>query len=149
MLFRSFTGPQYSFIQGRPLGPISVAGLNIMQPSTPSQQLRNVLTWSDDIFYTVGRHSLKFGTLINRYDDLNFTATNINGTMNFASVATFLTGQPTSYNAITPGSNLNKDYRFMTFGFYLQDDLRLLPTLTLNLGLRYEAHTVPSEKDGN
>lgn len=144
-----FTGPQYAFVPGRPLGTISIAGLTIMQPSTPSQQLRTVLTWSDDVFYTVGKHSLKMGTLINHYDDKNFTATNINGTINFASVASFFTGQPSSYNAITPGSNLNKDYRFMTFGFYLQDDLRLLPTLTLNLGLRYEAHTVPTEKDGN
>ena len=144
-----FSGPQYSFVPGRPMGAIVIAGLTSMSPSTPSQQLRTVLTWSDDMFHTLGRHSLKFGTLINHYTDTNFTATNINGTMNFPSVASFFTAQPTSYNSITPGSNLNKTYKFVTFGFYLQDDFRPLPTLTLNLGVRYEAHTVPREVDGN
>ena len=37
---------------------------------------------------------------------------------------------------------------FDTFGFYFQDDYRVLPRLTLNLGLRYEFNTQPTEKRG-
>ena len=33
-------------------------------------------------------------------------------------------------------------------GGYIQDDLRLANTLTLNLGLRYEMMTIPTEVDG-
>ena len=34
------------------------------------------------------------------------------------------------------------------FGFYIQDDFNLHPRLTLNLGLRYEFITVPTEVNG-
>ena len=37
---------------------------------------------------------------------------------------------------------------FDTLGFYIQDDYRVLPRLTLNLGLRYEFSTQPNERRG-
>ena len=33
-------------------------------------------------------------------------------------------------------------------GFYVQDDYRATDRLTLNLGLRYEFYTIPSEMNG-
>ena len=48
---------------------------------------------------------------------------------------------------VTP-ANLNRYWSFNTFGFYAQDDYRLLPHLTLNLGLRYEFNTVPHDRNG-
>lgn len=41
-----------------------------------------------------------------------------------------------------------RNYRHSNYSFYLQDDWRPIPKLTLNLGLRYEVFTVPTERDG-
>ena len=51
-------------------------------------------------------------------------------------------------SAYTPQSNTHRDYTFFTIGGYLQDDYRATPRLTVNLGLRYEMATVPSDKAG-
>lgn len=41
-----------------------------------------------------------------------------------------------------------RDYRFNNTAFYVQEDWRVKPRLTLNLGLRYEIFSVPNEADG-
>jgi hypothetical protein len=44
-----------------------------------------------------------------------------------------------------PGSEPNRGIRALMFGAYFQDDFRITPRFTLNLGLRYELTTVPVE----
>src|SRR4030095_10351595 len=41
-----------------------------------------------------------------------------------------------------------RNYRQQFWGFFAQDDLRLRPNLTLNLGVRYEFVTTPTEVNG-
>jgi outer membrane receptor protein involved in Fe transport len=146
--FNPFSGPQYTFVPGLTMGSIGITGLTGIGPGVPARQKQFILTWSDDLFYTRGQHSLKLGTLVNRYQTTNTTATGIFGSVNFTSLANFLSGVPNTYSAITPGSILTKNYHYATIGFYAQDDVKLLPTLTLNLGLRYEFQRVPREADG-
>jgi len=143
-------GPQYSLVPGQQMGPLNVAGTTTFGPSgsTPNVKAQNIFTWSDDLFYTRGRHSLKFGTLINRFRQFTANGTNSKGTVTFASIPTFLQGLPSTYTAVTPGSALARAYHYTTLGFYVQDDLRLRPNLTFNLGLRYEFLTQPQEVKG-
>ena len=54
---------------------------------------------------------------------------------------------PSRGNRLSPPIAV-RDYTFWTAGGYLQDDWRTTQRLTMNLGLRYEPMTVPSDKSG-
>lgn len=110
--------------------------------------LQNVGTFSDDVFWNKGKHALKFGTLINLYDQPNDIEFVTNGSISFASIADFLAGNTASYFLSPPLSNDNRNFHYETYGFYAQDDWRVSSRLTLNLGLRYEFRTDIRESNG-
>jgi len=142
-------GPQYSFVPGMEIGSINIGGVTTLGPNVaPTNFRQNLFTWSDDVFYTRGRHSLKFGTLINHYQQYILSFVNSVGTVTFANVNNFLQGLTSQYSAQTPGSLRDRTYHYNTLGFYAHDDFRVLPRLTFNLGLRYEFITVPREQHG-
>ncbi len=143
-------GPQYSFVTGEEIGTLNIGGVTSMGPNTaPNDFSQKILTWSGDFFYTRGRHSLKLGTLINHYRQYLQNNNNSGGTVTFANVNNFLLGLASQYSVLTPGSLRERRYPFKTLGFYAQDDFRVLPNLTFNLGLRYEFLTVPNEVTGH
>jgi outer membrane receptor protein involved in Fe transport len=145
-------GPQFSFVPGLDSGTINIGGVTTLGPNatSPSLYKQNIFTWSDDLFYTRGRHSLKFGTLINRYQQyILASGANYRGTVTFASISSFLLGQATNYIATTQGSILDRTYFYTTLGFYGEDDYHVSSRLTLNLGLRYEFLTQPHEVRGH
>ncbi len=144
------TGPQYSFVTGQEMGSIAIGGIATLGPDTtsPGAKLQNLFTWSDDLFYTRGRHSFKIGTLINRFRVFMLNGTNTKGSVTFPNLSSFLLAQPSTYRAVTPGSRNNRTYNYSTLGFYVQDDVRVHPRFTLNLGLRYEFLTTVHEVRG-
>jgi hypothetical protein len=71
-----------------------------------------------------------------------------NGAFSFGSLAKFLTNQPKSFQGVLPSAETERGIRDTIFGTYFQDDIRVRPNFTLNLGLRYEMSTVPSEVNG-
>jgi len=134
------------------VGNINIfSGLSGFGPdlATPNVHLQNYYTLSDDLFYTKGKHAFKFGLLINRPQGKDSEPTGRRGTLSFASLSTFLTNSIVSESGETPGSlpNKTKLFNWFTYGVYAQDDWRITPRLTLNLGLRYEINTIPVEVD--
>lgn len=62
----------------------------------------------------------------------------------YSPVADFLLGYPSS---AALSSVLNGDIRYKYYGGYINDDWKVTPKLTLNLGLRYEYFTAPYERN--
>lgn len=143
------SGPGLSLVPGLEVGGINIGGTTGFSADAPSPTDLNqyLLSFSDDVFFTKGRHSLKFGALVNSYDLFLRSSTNSRGTVSFSNVASFLTANASSYSAVTAGSILQRDYKYYAMGFYVQDDFKVYPRLTLNLGLRYEPFTTPQEQD--
>jgi hypothetical protein len=124
-----------------------VTGLGFI--AADGQYFKNTYSLADDIFWTKGKHAFKFGTLINnnRYS-LNGHFNN-RATVSFSSLADLAggvySGMTTLGGTISPSQE--RDYGYYTFGFYVQDDYRFTPRLTLNLGFRYEFQTIPNATD--
>ena len=102
----------------------------------------------DDVFLTKGIHSLKFGFSFER-DQLNgLEAPDPGGVFFFGSLSGFLTNQPVAYAAALPKGLSGRGFRQNVFAGYALDNMRLRPNLTVNLGLRYETSSEPTEVQG-
>ncbi|PYK95844.1 MAG: hypothetical protein DME36_00510 [Verrucomicrobia bacterium] len=102
----------------------------------------------EDISLTKAKHSLKFGFGVERIRDNILGVSDPGGVFSFNSLSDFLTNLPFSLSAAIPTTITERGFRQTIVETYIQDDWRLLPNLTLNLGLRYEMATVPTEVQG-
>ena len=102
----------------------------------------------DNLFYTKGIHSMKFGANIERIEDNTFGENAPAGIFTFNSLSDFLTNRPASLLADTPGTDTPRGVRQTIFGAYFQDDVHFRSNLTVNLGLRYEMATIITEVQG-
>src|SRR5215472_1925324 len=141
----AFSGRDASFIHigGGPTDmPGGVGGL-------PTYFYRwNSFQGYDDAFYNRGTHSIKFGFAFERMLLQATALTDPNGIWNFVDLPSFLQGQGTKFQGGIAASLTPRNFRQNVIGGYFQDDWRTKPSLTLNLGLRYEIATVPTETNG-
>jgi hypothetical protein len=119
----------------------------------PAIEKQNTYLITDNLTWSHGRHSAKFGAEIRHEQFTLFEPAAARGSMSFGSdftdnpasptsggeaFATFLLGVPDS-GEIT--SLHTVDYHRPVYGFYAQDDIRATERLTLNVGLRYDLFT--------
>jgi outer membrane receptor protein involved in Fe transport len=107
--------------------------------------------FSDTLSWVRGRHTLSLGADIRVIRFHERLGLNNNGTFTFdgrytgSSVADFLLGFPSAMSAqIGLGQGR---WRSKSLNFFVGDDLRVTPRLTLNLGLRYEYDQPHAERD--
>ena len=137
---------------------IDISGFNSAQPGLNQIEkldfFENSYQGYDDLFWTHGIHGLKMGFAVERVQ-LNAFDPAPAGEVQFGTLADpnnngFLTNDPIDLAAPLPSAPfIHFNFRSSIFGGYIQDDIRLRPTLTFNVGLRYEMSTVPSEIHGH
>jgi hypothetical protein len=102
----------------------------------------------DSAVLTRGIHTIKFGGNVERMQDNEVSASNINGLFRFDSLAQFLTNAPSLFSGTGSPLPLDIGMRQTLFGAFVEDEIKARKTLTLNAGLRYEMVTVPTESHG-
>jgi hypothetical protein len=114
--------------------------------------VRDVVSWNH------GRHTISFGadetldkdiqqTLLNNYGVFGFNGTNIKDsvsgkTIAVPALANFLMGLPTSLSQDSPVTGYTNTW---STGLFAQDNFRIFPRLTINLGLRWDIQTPPTD----
>ena len=121
----------------------------------PNLNIENRFQWSDNVSWTRGRHTFKFGADIRRqrFDTVKGTpffgqyiygatfTSSSNAPGSGLPFADFLLGDP-SFVQGTPMLDWGRQ-RSIYAGGFIQDDWKITKSLTLNLGLRYELFTQP------
>ena len=122
------------------LGSANVSGILSANPrdNRPREYTQNMFQFSDSVSWNKGSHSLKFGTDIKRYQYNTLSVSRFGGRWAFDDLAAYLVADPNRIEAQIPGADFRRGLRQTVFGFYVQDDFRWRPNLTLNIGLRYE-----------
>ena len=142
----------FGFVPGDSAGAVQVPGLTTFSGglSAANPLLFRWNSWQayDDVSLTKGIHSLTFGANVERIQDNQFSADTPGGFYQFNTLSDFIANRPLSLLATEPGTITPRYLRQTIFGAYLQDDVRLRSNLTVNLAMRYEMSSVPSEKDG-
>ena len=118
-------------------GLFTVGGLSNFPQGrvTDSYQFSNSLTW------TKNRHTLKFGADVRYNKAYNQSDFNSKGNFTFNNLQDYMNN--TAFNLTQALQTASWDAKQWQTFFYVQDDFRVTPDLTLNLGLRYELSDVP------
>jgi outer membrane receptor protein involved in Fe transport len=150
-------------VQGTPSLPnISVSNFFTLSNAISGPLAGDNIYGLRDVFSTTrGRHTINIGgevylekdrleTLLNNYGVFTFTSATVPSTAIGQSTYTrtgvamsdFLIGHPNTMSQDSP-DDANENY--WNYGFFAQDDWRVFPKLTLNLGVRYDVQTAPTD----
>lgn len=116
----------------------------------PFYLVPNKFVYGDDVIWTSGSHSLKFGGNAMRLRENTWAPFRVGGSWTFSSLTAFMQGAAASVNgqvsdAQNPQADAAKDYRYWAFGPYIDDQWKATSKLTINLGLRYDPTTIVSQ----
>ena len=103
----------------------------------------SVLQILDHVSYLRCKHAFKFGGEILLNESTNNVTGPVKGPINFGDLPSFFAGIPNQ--ALEAAGNFVRHFSDRAYAGFFQDDWRVTPNLTLNLGVRYEITTVLKE----
>ncbi len=123
----------------RPIGipqiTVTDLALNFGGPSGfPQGRFVTTGVLSDTLNYLVGKHSIKVGGEFRRFEGNNFSQTA--GTITFTTTTNFINGTANSFTG--NGSNVVSRIFDSAAAGFVQDNWKITPRLTAELGLRFE-----------
>jgi outer membrane receptor protein involved in Fe transport len=128
-------------------GGVNITGVSSIGPSifAPLLEAQNKFPLADDVFWTHGGHSLRFGGSLTRVQSNFMQGGWYGGFYNFGGVAAFLQGVPYLFIGPQPGmTDSFRDFREIQADGYVQDEWKVKPRFTLNVGVRYEFVSNPT-----
>ena len=158
-------GLSISLVPNQPFGLIDIAGMSLIGNSLvfPLGDFSTVYQVQDQLSRTIGRHTLKFGVEFRRTESNGRFDVGVNGFYSFQDLSPFglhassvnpaleffLEGLPLSYLGTSPSnSDSDRGYRQNSVSGFAQDFVRLSRRLTVNVGLRYDFYSNPTEVNG-
>ncbi|MEP7351756.1 MAG: TonB-dependent receptor [Acidobacteriota bacterium] len=149
--------PSLSFVQGAGPGGIVIGGgatttgLAALTAAGPNNAAgvsnrRNLFTYTDQVHINKGMHQISAGVWFQRLQDNEDSASRRSGQASFASLTTFLQGTVTTFQVVPNTTALG--WRSLFSAAYVQDNIKLLPNLQLQIGLRHESTTGWNEASG-
>jgi hypothetical protein len=112
-------------------------------PSFPQFNVNNLYQGVDNVTWTKGAHTFKFGTELRKYIAPSSFTQRSRGDYEYNNLETYLFDQTPDYLAQRGiGNSTYYGDQIATYS-YVQDEWRWRPNLTITLGLRYERTTVP------
>jgi hypothetical protein len=131
-----------------------VTGYFSIQSSRPAQVYRNSLQFSDSVHWIRDRHQVYFGGELLRMDVDNSNPLRQVGYFTFTRSGTAGTGDAMadfflgSLDRLQQGGGEYGIRHYWSRSLFVQDNVRVTPNLNLNIGLRWDPFTPPSETNG-
>ena len=121
--------------------------------ASPGIFAQNTYEFNDTLSKVFGNHAMKFGASIRKEQDNNNLVGGARPLFSFVGLFNLANDTPI-FEAINADprtgstADIQRYFRTTNYAFFAQDDWKLRPNLTLNIGARYEYFTPPSEKEG-
>jgi hypothetical protein len=150
--FSRSVGPQLvvpTGFENFPNVEIDDLGINIgPNGCSPQTTIINTYQWTDSVTKTFGKHSLKVGAEVRNYISPGSFLPRARGEWDYATLSTFINDQiPDGLNGDLRGAGSGFFAAdFKSYYAYAQDDWKVTPRLTLNLGLRYEFNGIARDE---
>jgi len=129
--------------------PLSFGAL----PINPAERRFNIYQVNDTLSHSRGGHILTVGFDVRKIQDNSRADTSTRGVFSFTTSAVpgqtwtnFTEGHPSSWTQLF--GSTQRGLRTGIYSFFLQDDWKVRPTLTINLGTRWEIQGALNEAQG-
>ena len=144
------TSADLAVIAGRPAPQLVIGGMpnygTLTAPTTRAVQ--DIWSIADELTLARGSHLLKIGGSVDRYHAVSDYQFFYGGRYSFPNIQRFLAGRSSVLLIALPGADTIRDLTQTTVATFAQDEIRLSPSTTLNLGLRWEFSAEPDERSG-
>jgi hypothetical protein len=142
-------------VQGLPIDGQNIYYGAEQGDDSPGILAQNTFSFRDVLSKVIGNKALKFGFEFNREQDNDSLIGGARPIQVFQGFWNFANGTPIyegiEVNPLTGAAPTTRGQYFRTsdYGVFVQDDWKLRPNLTVNLGMRWEFYAPPTEAEGH